>query len=262
MATVVIGRGIDLSMVAIMTVSVALLFVLVQAGTPLLAALALAAGAALLFGALNGFLIAYVEIPPLFTTLALGIMVVGLGQYFVYNSLAVPAPPGIGWLSTLGVGRIAGVPLSVVLFFALAILVHLGLRFTHQGRYLFAMGDNPTAARNGGVPMRPFIVVQYALVGLLAFFAGLVMATAVNEMNARIVYSTLPYEHHPGGCYWRRRTERWQGGDAQRDRWDFADRDIVERHDDYEFVSYQPENHSKRRPAGRRHSGWPDESAR
>jgi ribose transport system permease protein len=194
MATVVIGRGIDLSMVAIMTVSVALLFVLVQAGTPLLAALALAAGAALLFGALNGFLIAYVEIPPLFTTLALGIMVVGLGQYFVYNSLAVPAPPGIGWLSTLGVGRIAGVPLSVVLFFALAILVHLGLRFTHQGRYLFAMGDNPTAARNGGVPMRPFIVVQYALVGLLAFFAGLVMATAVNEMNARIVYSTLPYD--------------------------------------------------------------------
>ncbi len=42
--------------------------------------------------------------------------------------------------------------------------------------------------------MRPFIVVQYALVALLAFFAGLVMATSVSEMNTRIIYTTLPYD--------------------------------------------------------------------
>lgn len=194
MATVVIGRGIDLSMIPIMAVTVAFLFVLVSAGVPLSAAILIAAGAALLLGALNGVLIAYVEIPALFTTLALGTVALGLGQYFVFGSVSVTAPRAIGWLSSLGTGRIAGIPLSIILFLALAVAIHLLLKYTHKGRFLFAVGDNPAAARNAGVPVRPLIVIQYALVALLAFFAGLIMATAVNEMNTRIVYSTLPYD--------------------------------------------------------------------
>lgn len=194
MATVVIGRGIDLSMIPIMAVTVALLFVLVSAGVPLSAAILIAAGAALLLGALNGVLIAYVEIPALFTTLALGTVALGLGQYFVFDSVSVTAPRAIGLLSSLGTGRIAGIPLSIILFLALAVAVHLLLKYTHKGRFLFAVGDNPAAARNAGVPVRPLIVIQYALVALLAFFAGLIMATAVNEINTRIVYSTLPYD--------------------------------------------------------------------
>lgn len=194
MATVVIGRGIDLSMIPIMAVTVALLFVLVSAGVPLSAAILVAAGAALLLGALNGVLIAYVEIPALFTTLALGTVALGLGQYFVFDSVSVTAPRAIGMLSSLGTGRIAGIPLSIILFLALAVAIHLLLKYTHKGRFLFAVGDNPAAARNSGIPVRPLIVIQYALVALLAFFAGLIMATAVNEMNTRIVYSTLPYD--------------------------------------------------------------------
>jgi len=194
MATVVIGRGIDLSMIPIMAVTVALLFVLVSSGVPLSAAILVAAGAALLLGALNGVLIAYVEIPALFTTLALGTVALGLGQYFVFDSVSVTAPRAIGMLSSLGTGRIAGIPLSIILFLALAVAIHLLLKYTHKGRFLFAVGDNPAAARNAGIPVRPLIVIQYALVALLAFFAGLIMATAVNEMNTRIVYSTLPYD--------------------------------------------------------------------
>jgi ribose transport system permease protein len=194
MTTVIIGRGIDLSMVPIMAVSVALLFVLVDQGLSTPLAFALAASAAMLCGAANGFLIAYVEIPPLFTTLALGTVALGLGQYFVFSNASVTAPKAIGWLSELGAGRILGIPVSIFLLFAVAGATHLFLKHTHSGRYLFAIGDNPNSARNGGVPVRPFIVVQYALVALLAFFAGLVMATSVNEMNTRIVYTTLPYD--------------------------------------------------------------------
>lgn len=194
MTTVIIGRGIDLSMAPIMAVSVALLFVLVDQGMSAPVAFALAASAAMLCGATNGFLIAYVEIPPLFTTLALGTVALGLGQYFVFSDASVAAPRAIGWLSELGSGRIVGIPVSIFLLIAFAGATHLFLKYTHSGRYLFAIGDNPIAARNSGVPLRPFIVVQYALVALLAFFAGLVMATAVNEINTRIVYTTLPYD--------------------------------------------------------------------
>jgi ribose transport system permease protein len=194
MATVVIGRGIDLSMVPIMAVSVALLFVLVSSGVATPLAVLLAAGAALLCGAANGALIAYVEIPPLFTTLAMGTMALGLGQFFVFSNVSVIAPKAIGWLSELGGGKVAGVPISVFLLLAIAAAAHLFLNYTYSGRYIFAIGDNPSAARNGGVPVRPLIVAHYAIVALLAFFAGLIMATAVNEMNTRIVYSTLPYD--------------------------------------------------------------------
>ena len=194
MTTVIIGRGIDLSMVPIMAVSVALLFVLVDQGMSTPIAFALAASAAMLCGATNGFLIAYVEIPPLFTTLALGTVALGLGQYFVFSDASVTAPRAIGWLSELGSGRIVGIPVSIFLLIAVAGTTHLFLKYTYSGRYLFAIGDNPNSARNGGVPVRPFIVIQYALVALLAFFAGLVMATAVNEINTRIVYTTLPYD--------------------------------------------------------------------
>lgn len=194
MATVVIGRGIDLSIVPIMAVSAALFFVLVGSGVPAGLAFLLSALAAMLLGATNGFLIAYVEIPPLFTTLAFGSVALGLGQYFVTSSASVSAPDGIGWFALLGSGRFLGVPISIFVFLVLALGVHLFLKYTHVGRYLFAIGDNVNAARNAGTPVRPIIVVQYALVGLLAFIAGLVMATAVNEINTRIVYSTLPYD--------------------------------------------------------------------
>jgi ABC-type xylose transport system permease subunit len=69
-ATGVIGGGIDLSMVSIIGVSIALLFVLVADGVPAPLAIALTAGAALLSGAANGALIAYVEISPLDDRLA------------------------------------------------------------------------------------------------------------------------------------------------------------------------------------------------
>lgn len=193
MAAVIIGRGIDLSMVPVMAVTVSVLFILVSKGIQMPVALLLTMGFALLLGALNGFLIAFVEIPALFTTLASGSIIFGVGQYFIFSNLTISAPESIGWLTGLGAGRIVGIPISILLFLSLIVIIHLLLKGTHKGRFIFAMGDNPLAARAGGVPVRPLIIVQYALVALLAFFAGLIMATAVGEMNTRIVYSNLPY---------------------------------------------------------------------
>lgn len=194
MTTVVIARGIDLSMVPIMAVSVALLFVLAGNGVSAPVAILVAVAAAVICGAANGALVAYLEIPPLFTTLAMGTVVLGLGQYFVFSTGSVAMPKALYWISGLGGGQIAGMPISIFMLLALAVAVHLFLKRTYYGRYFFAIGDNPSAARNAGVPVRPLIVAQYALVALLAFFAGLIMATAVNEMNTRIVYASLPYD--------------------------------------------------------------------
>ena len=79
--------------------------------------------------------------------------------------------------------------------FALALIaVAFFLRRTRLGSYVYAIGDNPFAARTTGIPTRPVIVLQYLLAALISSFAGLVLAASVNSMETRIYNSTLVYD--------------------------------------------------------------------
>jgi len=194
MTIAIVGRGIDLSMVAVMAMSVAWALSLVDGGH----SVTLALGAGLLFaglaGLLNGVLIAYVEIPAIFATLAMTSVVYGFGQYFLVHVDVAYVGDAVGWIRRIGSGRTLGVPNSVTSFFVLAGSVFALLRYTMFGKYLYAMGDSPQSARVVGIPTRPMTVAQYVLSALIAFIAGIVMAMAVDSMNTRIVNSTLVYD--------------------------------------------------------------------
>ena len=194
MALTVIGRGIDLSLVAIMATSVAWMLLMLASGTPPHVAVAVALAFAMLIGAVNGVLIAYVEIPAVFTTLAMGGLVYGLGRFALISVDIVNLPPGQDWLRTFGAGSTLGIPTPVIIFALVCILAGLFLRYVKAGRFIYAAGDNPAAARITGVPLRPLIVLQYVLSALICFVAGLVMAANVDSMNTRIVNSTLVYD--------------------------------------------------------------------
>ena len=194
MAIVVIGRGIDLSMIATMAVSVALSFVMLQSGMSAPAALAAGLAFAILAGAVSGFLIAYVEVPALFATLAMGSFVYGLGRFSFFNQDIVPLPPAGSEIAWLGSGAIAGVPVSIVFLAVFTAAVALFLRFSRIGRFLYAAGDNPSTARVTGLPVRKLLVLQYALAAVIAFSAGVIMATGVGTINTRIINSTLLYD--------------------------------------------------------------------
>ena len=75
-----------------------------------------------------------------------------------------------------------------------ALAAHLVLRLLVPGRFLYAMGDNPVAARVTGVPIRPLIVAQYMTVAAIAFVAGVVAATSVDSVETRIARSNLVYD--------------------------------------------------------------------
>ena len=77
MAVVIIGRGIDLASVAIMAMSVAWYLQLLGNGTPDLYAFAMVVAAVIAIGLINGFLVAYADVPALFVTLASGSFVFG-----------------------------------------------------------------------------------------------------------------------------------------------------------------------------------------
>jgi ribose transport system permease protein len=194
MGQAIIGRGIDLSMVATMAISVAWVLTLANTGTPLGLALLYGLGLSLIIGLLNGVLIAYIEIPAIFATLAMGSVVYGFGRFFLVSNDVTFMPAAVPWFKAIGGGQILGLPSPVFLFALFALAGFLFLRFTRPGRFIFAMGDNPLSARVAGIPVRPMIVLQYLISSAIGFAAGIVTATAVNSMNARIAGSTLVYD--------------------------------------------------------------------
>ena len=194
MAIIVIGRGIDISMVAVLAVPAGLVLQMVQDGHSVPMAFLAALALALAFGLVNGWLIAYAEVPSLFTTLASGLFLAGLGQVAFFRLDIVQWSPQLDYLSWVGRGTLLGVPMPVIMFGAVAACVSFFLRRTRLGTYVYAIGDNPFGARVTGIPTRPVIVLQYAFAALIGAFAGMVMAASVNSMPTRIYNSTMIYD--------------------------------------------------------------------
>lgn len=130
---VVIGRGVDLSLVAVMAVSLTVAVVLANSGYPF--------GQALLFGlafvigvaAVMGFLIAYVEVPAIFATLAVSAIVYGAGRGIVAKLDVNNLPNGLDWFVFLGRGTLLGIPMPIYAFAAAALLLYLFLQRTGLG---------------------------------------------------------------------------------------------------------------------------------
>lgn len=194
MGVVVIGRGIDLSAVAVMALSVAWMLALLNDGWSLPAAAGLALGAVVLVGVLNGVLIAYAEVPPIFTTLAMAAFVYGFGRSVLITQDLITLPEDETVLRGIGALHWGPVPVEIVLFAVIGVLAALMLRFTRFGRFTYLMGDNPIAARSMGLPVRPMVVGQYVLSAVIAFLAGAVTAANLLSMNTRIVNSQLLYD--------------------------------------------------------------------
>ncbi|MFK5979179.1 MAG: ABC transporter permease [Rhizobiaceae bacterium] len=194
MAIVVIGRGIDLSMIATLAVSSALVLTLAGSGYGPEIAILIGICFAIAIGVANGILVAYAEIPALFTTLAVGIGVAGIGQsgLFEYDIVSWPAAlDGIAWI---GRGTFFGVPYAIFAFVVAALVVHIFLRKTRLGLFIYAIGDNLDSARSIGIPVRPIIILQYVIAAIIALFAGLVLSASSASMDTRIFNLTWIYD--------------------------------------------------------------------
>ncbi len=194
MAIVVIGRGVDLSLIAVMAVSLTVSIVLATRGVGFVSALFIGLAFVVAVAVVMGFLIAYVEIPAIFATLAVGAVVYGLGRGAIADLDVNNLPNGLDWFIFLGRGSVLGIPLPIWIFAATALAIYLFLRKTGLGRFVYAIGDNPSTARISGIPVRPIIIMQYVLSGLMAFMAGAVTAASVASMNMRVVNSTMIYD--------------------------------------------------------------------
>jgi ribose transport system permease protein len=194
MAIVIIGRGIDLAIVTTYAMSAAWTFHLASQGFAIGPAMLLGFLLALAIGVITGVLIAYAEIPALFATLGMAALAFGFVRWALVPLYVVYMPASANVVAWIGGGFLWGVPTPILFFALIAFFAFVFLRFTKQGRFIYAIGDNFAAARISGAPVRPVIVLEYAISASIAYLAGMITATAVSSMNTQVAISPMIYD--------------------------------------------------------------------
>ena len=175
MTIVIITGGIDLSVGSVLCLCSMILAVVMHAGYSIEVGIAASLGTALLIGAFNGVLIAYLGIPP---------FVVTLGMLSIARSLAMVAsnntvvfqfgPDHDKLLASAAAPGCSASPTPCSYMVVLALITGFVLRWTRFGRYVFAIGGNEHAAILTGVPVRPIKVAVYMISALSAGIAGII----------------------------------------------------------------------------------------
>jgi ribose transport system permease protein len=183
MTLVIITGGIDLSVGSLIAFSAVITALAIDhlGGTDpttthlLLGSLA-GIFACALIGMGTGGLVTIFKIPAFIVTL--GVMFIARGLAFLClekpNGLPIGNEEEFKWL---GSGADFGLHNSVVLMLILYVLAHVMMSRTSMGRYVYAVGGNPEAARLSGVPVKTVLVFVYLLCGLLAGLGGVMTAS-------------------------------------------------------------------------------------
>jgi ribose transport system permease protein len=136
--------------------------------------MAAAIGLGIVIGILNGLIIVYGRVNPVIATLAGLAAYKGVAQ-LISGGRAQGFVLGDDLFIFIARGRIAGIPVQVVILILVAIAVHLMLKYTDIGRNVYAIGGNDTAARLAGININKYLIAVYALAGIVSAFAGIVL---------------------------------------------------------------------------------------
>jgi ribose transport system permease protein len=188
MTLVILTGGIDLSVGSTLALSTSLVAMGLTRFWPhsgdaahIFYAIACATLAGALAGAVNGAAIATIDIQPFIVTLATMIGIRGLAKFLTNNS---NIDIGFGRdTAALFAGMFRQKTLVIACYAALAAVFWILLSRTVFGRHVRAIGDNDTAARYAGLPIRRVKILVYTLCGALAGFAGVLYAAENNQGN-------------------------------------------------------------------------------
>jgi ribose transport system permease protein len=177
--------GIDLSVGAVASMASFVLAVLAASlGTP--GALVVALLAAALAGLVTGIGVGVFRVHPLIMTLGMSLVVLGAANAFQLLIVKTQSgvPPEVRWIGSNTLFAI--LPYSLLVFVPLAAAILLGLRRTGYGRMLFAVGDNPIAARLSGARAWQVLIVLYVVSAVLAAIAGILLSGLTNVASVTL----------------------------------------------------------------------------
>lgn len=182
MTFVIITAGIDLSVGSVLVMSgvlAAKVMIALGGGAtsastagwwPIIAGLAVGLLVGVGWGAINGVLIALLDIPPLIVTLGTFGMALGVADVITGGVDVSGIPAKLN--TTIGAGSLGPIPWLVVIAAVVTVVLGLVLHLTRFGRYTYAIGSNAEAVRRAGINANWHLIKVYALAGLLAGLGG------------------------------------------------------------------------------------------
>lgn len=179
---VIVMRHIDLSVGSLIGFTSFVIGDLYDKGYPTLVALAAALGIGVLVGAINGFLVAYLNLPSLVVTLGSLYIVRGVFSEYAFGRTITAAmvPPEVSWI---GLNRLGGIPYLFLIGLVLVIVAGFAMRRLRSGRDLYAIGSNPPAANLAGIPVVKRVFSAFVINGAIAGLAGAVMLGRYSAAN-------------------------------------------------------------------------------
>jgi ribose transport system permease protein len=175
---VIVSAGIDLSVGSVAALSATVLaWSATSEGVPVPLAVLLAVATGIGCGLVNGFLISYGKLPPFIATLAMLSVARGLSLVISQGS-PIAFPESVSHLGdTLG----GWLPVPVLVMVVMGLLTAFVLGRTYIGRSMYAIGGNEEAARLSGLRVKKQKLAIYALSGLFAAAAGIVLASRLSS---------------------------------------------------------------------------------
>ncbi len=187
MTLVIITGGIDLSVGSVLCLCSMVLAVVMHAGYGIEVGILASLGTAIIVGAFNGILIAYLGFPPFVVTLGMLSIARSLAMVASNNTVVFQFGPDHNLLLSIGGGAwFFGIANPVVYMIVLALLTGFVLRWTKFGRHVFAIGGNEHAATLTGVPVKPIKVTVYIISALSAGIAGIIQTGWLGAVTTNI----------------------------------------------------------------------------
>jgi fructose transport system permease protein len=186
---VILTAGIDLSVGAIAVISSVVMGQFTfRYGLPVEVAIICGLAFGTMIGALNGWLIAAMKLPPFIVTL--GMWQIVLAANFLYSQnetirsqdIAEQAP----MLQLMGAKFTVGgavFTFGVIFMLVLVLVLAYVLKHTAWGRHVYAVGDDPEAAELSGVNVKKTLISVYALAGLICAFAGWALIGRIGSVS-------------------------------------------------------------------------------
>lgn len=186
MTMVILTGGIDLSVGSTLALSAAFCAgMITRVNIPVPAAMFLTLILGLMFGLVSGILITKGRLQPFIATLIT--MTVYRGFTLIYmDGRPISNLSGGEYIMPdvlvfLGKGSIAGIPLPVILFILVFVIFYIILNKTTLGRKIYAVGSNDQCAKLAGISIIKIKMLVYAMSGLMAALAGLILLSRLNS---------------------------------------------------------------------------------
>jgi ribose/xylose/arabinose/galactoside ABC-type transport system permease subunit len=179
---VLLVRSIDLSVSAVLALG-AVIVVQTEAGNSLLVSLVQALGVAALIGLVNGFLITKRGVPPFVATFGMLVFIQGARLAYSKGQASGTVPD---FLRMISIEQVGFIPAALIVWLIVNIIFVFLLRKTRFGRWIYAVGGNPSASRYAGIRVDWIMIIAHTICSVLAILGGLVLSGYIGYVDLRL----------------------------------------------------------------------------